>query len=402
MARKSMQPEEPSGAVAADSGYVLDNTIISLDPGNGKASGWYFDGKYHVITLPHARVPVAGARIGADNLGAQHKLEFVDWQGERFGIGEGVWDLATRYPVETHQNTESRYGSEMHIFLAVAALAKLKAPSNVPLTIIVPAPPGLINKVSKRIKDAFREGESGANDGRWTMALNGKKPVTYTIGRVITVAEGQGAFSAYRFDINGNVVELPIPPQNHDALSGHVQIVDLGYGTGDTFDIFNGRTAPESIVHSTDPTAGVSTHLLQPVLDKVKELTDATHLTPAHIDGWFRAWTKGYSEANATVTVSGKVLNLQPLFEKVCGRYADWVIQMKLEPAWRNGADSVLEVGGGWLYIDQKVRAYYRKRTILNPANYEHTKGVPLYDLNAYGQLALAANNIRVHQLGGK
>jgi hypothetical protein len=70
------------------------------------------------------------------------------------------------------------------------------------------------------------------------------------------------------------------------------------------------------------------------------------HLKPTHIDGWFRNWTKGYGEKQATVTVSGKVLNLQSLFEKVCGRYADWVMQMKIEPAWRNGADSVLEVGG--------------------------------------------------------
>jgi hypothetical protein len=399
MARIPKESQEQGRTATADSDYVLDKTIISLDPGNGKASGWYFDGKYHMIMIPHARVPVTGARMGADNLGSQNKLEFVDWQGERFGIGEGVWDMATRYPVETHQNTEARYGSEMHIFLTIATLAKLKAPSNVPLTIIVPAPPGLLNKVSKRIKDAFRLGESGTNDGRWTIALNGKKPVTYTIGRVITLPEGAGAFAAYRFDINGNVVPLPTP-QNYDALSGHVQIVDLGYGTGDTFDIFDGRIMPESIVHSTDPTAGVSTHLLQPVLDKVKEMTDATHLTPAHVDGWLRIWTKGYNEAKATVMVSGKVLNLQSLFEKVCGRYADWIIQMKLEPAWRNGADSVLEVGGGWLYIDSKVRASYRKRMILTPSSYEHTKSVPLYDLNAYGQLALAANNIRVYQLG--
>jgi hypothetical protein len=401
MPRSPKQKEEQNNPLSATSDRVLDNTIVSLDPGNGKASGWYFDGKYHSVSIPHARVSVVGAKVGADNLGAQHTLEFVDWLGERFGIGEGVWDLATRYPVETHQNTESRYGSEMHIFLALAVLAKLKAPTNVPITIIVPAPPGLLNKVSKRIKDNFKAGENNLGDGKWTIALNGKKPQTYTIARVITVAEGQGAFAAYRFDINGNVMDLT-GSQGYDALSGHVQIVDLGYGTGDTFDIFNGRTAPESIVHSTDASAGISTHMLLPVLDKVKELTDATHLTPAHVDGWFRTWTKGYGEKQATVTVSGKVLNLQALFEKVCGRYADWTMQMKLEPAWRNGADSVLEVGGGWLYIDSKVRGYYRKRIILAPSLFPHISTVPLYDLNAYGQLALAANNIRVHQLGGK
>jgi hypothetical protein len=39
---------------------------------------------------------------------------------------------------------------------------------------------------------------------------------------------------------------------------------------------------------------------------------------------------------------------------------------------------------------------------ILAPSLFPHMSTVPLYDLNAYGQLALAANNIRVHQLGSK
>jgi hypothetical protein len=396
MVRSRKSNEEQGGTVIETRQYVLDNTIISLDPGNGKSSGWYFDGKFHNATIPHARIPVAGAKISADNMGTQHKLEYVDWFGERFGIGDGVWDLATRYPVETHQNTESRYGSEMHVFLALAILAKLKAPTRTPLTLVIPAPPGLLNKVSKKIKDTFKAGENGSGDGVWTISLNGKKPQSFTVGRVITVAEGQGAFSAYRFDIDGNPVDLT-SSQGYDALSGHVQIVDLGYGTADTYDIFNGRTAPESIIHATDPSGGLATHMLQPVLDKVKELTDATHLTPAHVDGWFRAWLKN---GNATVTVSGKTLDLQNLFEKVCGRYADWVMQMKIEPAWRNGADSVLEVGGGWLYIGSKVSSYYRRRTLLSPTLFEHTAGVPLYDLNAYGQLALVAHNLRVHHAG--
>lgn len=379
-----------------DSLWTLDDSIISLDLGNGKGSAWSFhEGVYNSVVLPHGRVPVTGAKLSSD-LGKAAKIDYVDWYEERYGIGEGVWDLATRYPVEAFQNSENRYGSEFHLFMALSLMAKLKVPSGKHVTVVVAAPPGLVSSVTKRIKDNFRMGETNAGDGKWTIALNGKKPLTYYIDRVIVLAEGQGAYAAYRFDVDGKTVEVWDAARRSDALAGRIFIVDLGYGTGDTYEIVNGRIASESIAHATDTMAGVSTHIATPIFDKVREMTGAQHITLAHADGWIRGWMKD-ARSYGKVTVSGRTLELTGYFDRVRERYGDWIIQSKLEPAWRQGVDAVLATGGGWVYIGDQVTKAYPRRSILLPHQYEHTKNLPLYDMNAPGQLCLVASNIRAH-----
>src|SRR5215216_6551778 len=92
-------------------GVMLNESILGTDSGNGKCSSYSFDGiRYRIDTLPHLRIPVSGATFETDMMDNQTKIEYVDWQGERYGIGEGVWNIATRNQVQTHQNSERRYG----------------------------------------------------------------------------------------------------------------------------------------------------------------------------------------------------------------------------------------------------------------------------------------------------
>lgn len=382
--------------VPTSGNYTLNRGIVATDAGNGKSLSWMIhDGKFTRSIIPHARVQVTGTRLSGSDVEGQHIVDYADWQGDRYGFGDGIWDVATRYPIETHQNTEGRYGSDMHLFLIMVTLALMGYKNGEHLKLVVPAPPGLLDQVSPQIKASIIAGEDGKGTGKWTIALNGKKPISLYIDKVICVPEGQPAFFAYRFDAEGNVVELPTA-DGYDALSGNVQIVDLGFGTCDTFQIQNGIVAPESIIHSTDTSGGISTHITTPVLDEIRSITGSSHLTQAHVDGWLRFWAaNGYREEAASVIVSGKSMNLHNIFTRRSERYAQWVIQEKLNPAWRNGADSILEVGGGWLYIEPAVRRYFPKRLIITPLMYEHTKNLSLVDLNAFGGLIIAAVSLK-------
>jgi hypothetical protein len=238
------------------------------------------EGKLRSSNVPHARVPVTGAKIETGGLVGQIEITHADWQGKRYGYGENIWNLATRYPVETFQNSELRYGADLHLFLIFLGLALVKAPTNTPLTLVVPAPPGIINRVAKIMRDNILAGEDGSGNGTWNITLNGaKKPQTFVVERVITVPEGVPGYAAYRFDIQGDIVPLD-SEQGYDYLTGQVRIVDLGFGTADAFDILDGGIAADSIDHATHPELGIATLMLQPLLDEIQRMTRAEHRQP--------------------------------------------------------------------------------------------------------------------------
>ncbi|MEO8394346.1 MAG: hypothetical protein ABI700_15245 [Chloroflexota bacterium] len=226
--------------------FALGETFISSDAGNGWAACYRLvNGKIKSHGIPHARARVTGAKLNSD-LGSQNVAEYADFMRQRYGYGDGIWNL-TDAPIDLHQNTARRYGGNMHLFLMLVNIAWLNVKSGSELTVIVPAPPGLLNEVSSQIKKSILDGESGKGDGVWRIQLRtDKKPREYKFIRVISIPEGAGAFAAYHFNLNGESVELDDPVRG-DMLAGRVAVLDLGAGTGDTYSMFDGNMNPDAI-----------------------------------------------------------------------------------------------------------------------------------------------------------
>lgn len=378
---------------------LLDENFISSDAGNGWASAYRMvNGKVKTNGIPHARARVTGARLNFD-LGSQNVADYADFLGQRFGYGDHIWDL-TDAPIDMHQNTARRYGSSYHIFLMLVNIASLGVKSGSELTVIVPAPPGLLNEVGPVIKKSILDGESGQGDGVWRIQLRrDKKPREYKFVRVITLPEGAGAFAAYRFDLNGDAVELP-DANGADKLSGRVAVLDLGAGTGDTYTMFDGNLNPDAIAHATDDRAGVISNILKPLLGEVLQIVpEARHLTTAHIDSVLRRYVRQGTPEAAKMRVSGKNLNLEKSILAACERYAEYIAANKLDALWASGIDAVVEAGGAWLYIENFIKDWYPDRLILTPAMFPHTKNIALFDLNGVGQITFAAAVMKAQQV---
>lgn len=103
-------------------------------------------------------------------------------------------------------------------------------------------------------------------------------------------------------------------------------------------------------------------------------------------------------QQHAKVMLNGRILDLQPIFELTSLRFARYIIENKLEPSFMQGADTVLLVGGGWTYTLSHILKQYPSRIILHPGIVEHLKGIPFWELNAYGALPMSAANKRVNR----
>jgi hypothetical protein len=378
---------------------ILDDSIISTDAGNGWAACYRLvNGRVRMHGIPHVRARVQGGKL-MDDLTAQARYDYADFMGERYGYGDGIWDITTM-PIDTHQNTERRYGSPMHIFLILVNIAEMNVKSGSELTLVVPAPPGLFNKVAPTIRQNLLAGESGKGDGVWSIQLRSdKKPRIYTIKRVIVLPEGAGAYAAYRFNTLGDPVEL-LDKNGDDLLAGKVEVLDLGAGTGDTMTVINGNVNPENILSSSDDQAGVIHNILQPLLnDILQAVPEATHLRTVHVDAFLRAYVNNPTPETATVRISGRTVNLEETMLSACRSYAEWIAANKIDRLWASGADAVLMAGGGWLYIASFVREWYPNRNLLSPDQFKHTRSIALYDLNGVGQLNLTAAVLRAQQV---
>lgn len=333
-----------------------------------------------------------------------NEMVYADVAMGRFGIGDNVWEQSS-YPPETFINSAERYGSEIHIFMLLCLLAALDAPQDTPLTIVTSAPPSLVNSVAKTIKQNLKYGEAKDKSGVWTIQMSyDKKPRTYVIGKVIVVPEGVGAFSAYAYDANGNDVLIPSADGRDDLLTGQVHIHDAGHGTYDTYIVRNGKLDAESMAFATDSDAGVLRQMIEPIMDYIRDQfvragENVPTMRPVQVDGWLREWSLGRMKPNhARVKLNGRVLDLQGIFELVSVRYARYVTEEKLERSFQQGADTVLLAGGGWVYILPHVMKQYPNKNILHPESTPHLKGIPLWELNAYGALPMSASNKKVNR----
>ena len=386
--------------------WELGPDIISVDGGNGKVSAWrLLEGKLQHFSLPMGRVPLRSTKLSSDvTIGGVTEVIKVEFMNALYGVGDGIWEISD-YPVETFSNTQMRYGSQHHICMIVATIALMGVDPDSEVTLIVSAPPGMVNNVAKEIKAAFLSGESGLGDGWWSIRLgNERSPREFRIRKVLVVPEGVNAYAAFAFDANGNNIVIPHPKTKHDLLTGNVFVADGGMGTFDGFFIRNGVLNEQSIEHATDAEGGIQSHLVSPLMDFInaefrKAGQPQPHLNQVQIDSWLRQWAIGGCERDAAnVLLNGLQLNLHAALARFAEKYAQWLITEKLEPAFRRGADAILTVGGTWVYTLETVMRAYPSRNILYPAKVEHLKHIALWELNAYGGLPMAANNKKVYR----
>jgi hypothetical protein len=144
--------------------------------------------------------------------------------------------------------------------------------------------------------------------------------------------------------------------------------------------------------------------MIEPVMDYIRDQfvragEAAPRMKPVQVDSWLRAWSGGRMRAqHARVKLHGRILDLQSIFELASARYARFIIEEKLERSFQQGADTVLLSGGGWVYVLPQVLKQYPGKNLLHPDRVEHLKGIPLWELNAYGALPMSAANKKVNR----
>ncbi len=231
----------------------------------------------------------------------------------------------------------------------------------------------------------------------WTIAVNGKKPVTYTIGKVIVVMEGMGGYATYRWDLNGEFAVCPNKDGKGDTLLGDLRVMDGGFGTWDTLTYFNGKLASENLRNATDRNGGLYMGMVKPLVDHIHKQTGAHWVTPLHVDGWLRDWvTTGYDPAALSKRLGTVQFSLHTTAEGLRQRYADYLYQTHLQPVLRTPGVKVAEVGGAWYFVADWLHQWAQKTVFLTPHQFKHTHSIPLHLLNGYGLLVLAAYNQRM------
>jgi len=390
----------PKLASKPTGGWPLDGSIISTDAGNGTIKAFVSEnGVMRSVNFPHLRVRSTGVNTiasfdGVSLLGATYMI----WQDVRYIVGEGALKIA-EYNPEVFQDSSDRYGSEHHISMVILSMALLGINPKNKLTLIVPAPPGLLNAGLKaKIISSFMTGEYGGNDGKWSIQVDEEPRITYEIGKVVVLPEGIGSYSAFRWDQAGTVVPV-IGADGHDVLGGWAQVIDLGYGTADSIKIVGGDLSPESLMQSTDEQGGLKFKVVRPILDEIKSRTSSKSITAPHIELWMREWIQSGFPGDFSVRIGQSSVNIGAAFYRLMEEYANWVDRDIIIPALNKGANSIIQAGGGWVICDLQIsRKYKGKVEIVSPMNYKHTQPVRLWDMNAVGQLNFAAATIRQHR----
>lgn len=400
--------------------------ILAFDGGNGKASMHRLDNKSKLNrqVIPHAKTRVTGNRVNL-TWGAVVDVDYADFMGDRIGYGESIWSLAGDYQIDVFQNSPERYGSPDHIFYALALMAELGLPDG-EWDIMVSVPPGLYEQVKDQVVTGFQQGqprnqmvtvtlknkteevEEVVYDGWWKISLSKDKLKThkYKFNRVIVVMEGLVGWAAYRFDLNGNVIEI-LDDDGQDSLAGVCEIGDAGFGTYDSPILRDGALVADSIRGSSDGNGGIGSRLCRPILDKILERVPNANLTLAHVDRMLRDYATGkggkckdWSKEAATVELAGYRMELKDTFDHYIKSYSTWMWQSKVVPAMRRNTDVYLADGGGWLYTADSIRQWAKdKLTVLTPDDVPHMKAYNYFELNGIGMLAFAAANIRANEV---
>lgn len=381
--------------------------VIAYDGGNGTFQlAWVSKKKLHIITIPHGRTRIDGRKHDSEM--AVYEVQYADFMGNRWGFGDEIFEI--NGILDTHQNTELRYGEEPHVFYCLLMMAMMGIKTRSEMKLIMNVPPQHLDRVGAFVKETFKAGDpeykNTKEEGWWRISL-GKtttktdRPFFYKFSSVGVMHEGTGAWNLFRFNLDGK--PHPLEAKWGDALSGTTIVGDSGMGTFDQFAIQNGKIVADSLDQATDSGGGIMAHVIEPLHRELLEMTGASWIKPAHIDYWIRGYMNGkHNEAGqwcaprtpeaGTVIIGGLRAELANAFETRFAEYGNWVINNKVDPARRGIHNAYLPVGGGWNLMGDWVKnARGDYIHMLFPQDYEHTRLIPSHAMNVVGLLAWMA-----------
>ena len=204
-----------------------------------------------------------------------------------------------------------------------------------------------------------------------------KRPRAFTIEQVTVWPEGLGAVACYLFDKAGK-------PIDSDLLEGEIVVLDSGMYTLDALQVSNGQFNPESLASATWEGAGISTHLLTPMLRTLKKQGQDFQLL--HTDAVDRVIRQGITTGDYTLRVAGQQVDIKPLLDKYSERYAEWISNNIIDGVFNGlrGIKTLILVGGGAVFIRDQLPKWYPDK--LAPA----LPDIVPVDMNAVGGLRLA------------
>lgn len=331
--------------------------------------------------VPSARAAVQGNQLDMAIL--QKDVEWVEWFGQRYYVGEDVLNVLGG-SAEHHQG-QARYGNEFQKFLAAYACAKLGAglKGSTEIELITYTPPGFYNKAHKAIKASFLE-----NDGETSILLKGEtKPRKWRYTNCRVYPEGLSAVAALMFDHNAE-------PKYEQWFEGNVAIFDGGVFTLDVIVFQDGEFSPESLKHATWERDGLRKHVFTPIMEWVKSHGGAfATVTIDHID-------KAFRDPEKKLRLTSKiVIELAEVFDRYGNQYAQWFANNvidSLDMLDQLRSFSLAACVGGWSdLVEPHLRSWYGE-VIFDRWQHPFAKKVhPVY-WNAYGGPILAQLETRV------
>lgn len=344
---------------------------ISVDAGNGGTNAT--DGKTEIY-FPSVRAAATGDTLG---LGSQFELEYewVDWNGHRYVIGDDVLNISRR-GIERHQGA-FRYGDEFHQFLVACAVSKMGICSG-SVKLVLFAPPGMYNDAKETMQERFLE-----KNGNVALKFKSdQKPRKFKYTSVDVFPEGIGAVACFLINKAGKAL-------NHELFVGTTVVLDGGMHTLDALEMVNGNFNPESLSTATWENGGLKSHVLEPVLRRVKKMgEDFDLLTIDDIDAVLR---NGIQSDNWLLRTGGESVNLEALFDKHAERYAQWISNNIIDGVFNGlrAIKNIILVGGAAVLIDKHLSKWYGEKVLMFN-DHKSTKNISPVFANAVGGIRLS------------
>jgi hypothetical protein len=333
--------------------------------------------------FPSVRAVVRGKSLGL-GAEAEHQYAALDWNGNRYVVGDDVTRI-TKGGLDRFIG-QDRYGSEMHQFLVLTALARtgvgLKTPAHVALTLF--CPPGFYADQRDSIRKAF--------EGKAYHFSYADRPYQITIERVFVVPEGQAALYCFNLNPDGT-------PNPNNALIGDVLLIDSGVYTLDCVLIRDSKVSPEQTFSL--PNAGLDQFIRKPLMLAAQRAgRDFAGVTEDDIDKLMRAYATAPDDtARFTATTlyyGGYTVDLFAPIQREIATYVNWIGNNALSRYdGLRGIRHVALVGGGASLITPLLCELYpdKVKNSSTPPHYAAGKVHPV-NMNTIGGLRVALAKI--------
>jgi len=340
--------------------------------------------------FPSVRAVIRGKSLG---LGAESEQQYsaVQWNGQHYIIGDDVTRIS-KSGLDRHIG-QDRYGSEMHQFLVLTALARTgvgaKSPANVALTLF--CPPGFYAEQRDKIRYAF--------EGKTYHFTYAEKSHDITIGRVFVVPEGQAALYCFNLQPDGS-------PNPNNALVGDVLFLDSGVYTLDCVLIVDGKVSPEMTFSL--PNGGLDQFIRKPLMLAAQSAgRDFSGVNEDNIDKLIRDYAVAPDDTArytaASLYYGGYTVDLYGAMQREITAYVNWISNNALSKYdGLRGIRHVVLVGGGASLITPYLYELYpdKVKNSPTPPHYAAAKIAP-HNMNVVGGLRIALAKVGTERVGG-